>query len=219
MQALRYSEGKGLRLEQVPLPSLGERDALIKVRRAGVCNTDIELMKGYVPGYDLTLGHEFVGDVVSCPADPALEGRRVVGEINCRCDAAFAHPDPIFVRNHAPERTVLGIIAKDGCMAEYVTLPRENLFTVPEELTDAEACFAEPLAAACRVVEQKVRLWERVDCLERCSARGAIAACAAVHPFGGVGAGAAWAAPARRTTHAVCALGRRRLCARGTKLL
>jgi threonine dehydrogenase-like Zn-dependent dehydrogenase len=102
------------------------------------------------------LGHEFVGLVERCDAAPALVGHRVVGEINCRTEPC-THPDPIFVRNHAPRRTVLGIIAKDGVLAEYCTLPAENLLLVPEGLSDQEACFAEPLAAACRIVEQQVR--------------------------------------------------------------
>ena len=69
---------------------------------------------------------------------------------------AFTHADPVMVRNHADGRTVLGIIGRDGTMAQRCTLPAENLFPVPEELSDQEACFAEPLAAACRVVEQQV---------------------------------------------------------------
>jgi len=73
----------------------------------------LEILKGYVPGYDQILGHEFVGIVKICTANPVLEGRRVVGEINCPCSTAEMHPDPIFQRNHSPGRTVLGIIGKD----------------------------------------------------------------------------------------------------------
>lgn len=107
-----------------------------------------------MPGYQSTLGHEFVGIVEQCD-DPQWQGQRVVGEINCLCEA-YKHVDPVMVRNHAPNRTVLGIINKDGCMSQYITLPKENLHSVPADLSDQEACFAEPLAAACRIAEQKV---------------------------------------------------------------
>jgi threonine dehydrogenase-like Zn-dependent dehydrogenase len=136
---------------EIPKPSPSE--ALIKITRAGCCSTDFQIVDGYVPGFNHTLGHEFVGTVVESRSDPSLINRRVVGEINCKC-AECNHQNPIFRRNHAPERTVLGIIAKDGCIAEYCTLPIENLHLVPDDVTDEEACFAEPLAAACRVAEQ-----------------------------------------------------------------
>jgi len=156
MQALRYSQDKGVRVEKVPLPRASGQEVLIKVLRAGVCSTDLEITRGYVPGFDNTLGHEFVGEVIDAPCAPSLVGNRVVGEINCACEPC-THPDPIFVRNHAPKRTVLGIIGRDGTMAEYCTLPAANLHLVPVNVTDKEACFAEPLAAACRIVEQQVQ--------------------------------------------------------------
>lgn len=74
---------------------------------------DLEILKGYVPGYNQVLGHEFVGRVEGCPTEPSLVGQRVVGEINCRCHGAQPHADPTFQRNHSPGRTVLGIIGKD----------------------------------------------------------------------------------------------------------
>lgn len=153
MKALRFSDVEGLRVEQVEIPKPSSSEALLKITRAGCCSTDFQIIDGYVPGFDHTLGHEFVGIVVEAPSDPFLINKRVVGEINCKCGECH-HPDPIFRRNHAPERTVLGIIAKDGCMAEYCTLPIENLHVVPDDVSDEEACFAEPLAAACRVAEQ-----------------------------------------------------------------
>jgi threonine dehydrogenase-like Zn-dependent dehydrogenase len=156
MKALRYSEEAGVRVADVPIPVPGPKEALIRVLRAGICSTDTQILKGYVPGFDNTLGHEFVGVVAECPCDPGLVGQRVVGEINCR-EVPCEHKDPIFVRNHAPGRTVLGIIGRDGTLAEFCTLPAENLYVVPDQLTDREACFAEPLAAACRIVEQQAR--------------------------------------------------------------
>jgi threonine dehydrogenase-like Zn-dependent dehydrogenase len=153
MKALRFSEAEGLRVQEVDIPKPSGNEALIKISRAGVCSTDFQIIDGYVPGFDHTLGHEFVGVVVESPSDQSLVNRRVVGEINCKCSACD-HPDRIFRRNHAPERTVLGILAKDGCISEYCTLPLENVHLVPDDVTDEEACFAEPLAAACRVAEQ-----------------------------------------------------------------
>ena len=121
---------------------------------------DLEIIKGYVPGYKSSLGHEFVGVVESCD-DSKWQGKKVVGEINCLCEA-YQHSDPVMVRNHAPNRVVLGKINKDGCMAEYITLPKENLYLVSSDLSDQEACFAEPLAAACRIAEQQV---SKLPCL------------------------------------------------------
>jgi threonine dehydrogenase-like Zn-dependent dehydrogenase len=155
MKALKYSEAAGVQLlDDAPVPACTEGEALIRVLRAAICSTDLEIIKGYVPGFNHVLGHEFVGIVAECASNPSLVGRRVCGEINCRQQDGFTHPDPIFVRNHAPNRTVLGIIGRDGSMAEYLTLPVVNLHLVPEGLTDQEACFAEPLAAACRIAEQ-----------------------------------------------------------------
>jgi threonine dehydrogenase-like Zn-dependent dehydrogenase len=153
MKALRFSDEKGLQVEEIEIPKPSPNEVLIKCSRAGVCSTDFQIIDGYVPGFNHTLGHEFVGVVIESPSDPSLINRRVVGEINCKCGPCH-HPDRVFRRNHAPGRTVLGIIAKDGCMAEYCTLPVENLHLVPDDVTDEEACFAEPLAAACRVAEQ-----------------------------------------------------------------
>ncbi|KAK9824093.1 hypothetical protein WJX72_007687 [[Myrmecia] bisecta] len=145
-----------LRLDRsYPTPTPQESEALVRVLRAGICSTDFQILAGYVPDYNHVLGHEFVGVVERCTQQPSLVGKRVVGEINCPCEEC-TDPDPIFRRNHAPFRTVLGIINKDGTMADYCTLPVANLHLVPEGLTDEEACFAEPLAAACRVLEQQV---------------------------------------------------------------
>lgn len=92
-----------------------------------------------------------------CTSRPELVGKRVVGEINCN-DAGYTCSDCVFQRNHAPNRSVMGIINRDGCMATHVSLPVSNLHVVPEELTDTEAAFAEPLAAACRILEQGLLL-------------------------------------------------------------
>src|SRR5919107_1681367 len=149
MLALKFDE-EGLRVAEVPLPSRAG-EALVRVTLAGVCNTDLEIVRGYA-GFAGTLGHEFVGVVESAPGAPELEGRRVVGEINAgcgRCELCAAN-DP----RHCPARTVLGIVGRDGAHAEYLRLPAANLLVVPDEISDARAVFTEPLAAACGVVER-----------------------------------------------------------------
>ena len=125
----------------VPTPAPGE--VLVRVHRAGICNTDIEITKGYMD-YRGVLGHEFVG---SLP-----DGRRVVGEINAAdgtCDTC-QRGDVI----HCSQRSVLGILQRDGAMAEYLTLPAGNLHRVPDAVTDTQAVFVEPLAAALEITDR-----------------------------------------------------------------
>jgi threonine dehydrogenase-like Zn-dependent dehydrogenase len=135
--------------DDIPVPVPGAGEALVRVTQAGICNTDIELTRGYYP-YRGVLGHEFVGIVVEGP--PELEGQRVVGEINAVCGrcSACLNGRP----THCENRTVLGIVARDGAFAEYLTLPSENLFVVPGSIPDAAAVFTEPLAAALEIQEQ-----------------------------------------------------------------
>ena len=137
-----------------PTPEPGE--ALIHVHVAGICNTDIELTKGYL-GFDGALGHEFVG-VVERVADEgdrqaaAWVGKRVVGEINCPClECPVCEAG---MPEHCPNRTVLGIQGRDGAFADYLCLPVRNLHQVPRILADDEAVFVEPLAAAYEILEQ-----------------------------------------------------------------
>jgi threonine dehydrogenase-like Zn-dependent dehydrogenase len=135
------------------MPEPGEQEALIRVSPAGICSTDLEIVKGY-GHFSGVLGHEFVGVVerVGSAADSAWIGRRVVGTINlgCRRCATCLYHGP----EHCPDRTVLGIINKDGIFANYATLPVVNLLAVPETLADEQAVFTEPLAAALRIREQ-----------------------------------------------------------------
>src|ERR687883_608311 len=149
MKALRFDE-EGLRLAEVPAPSRAG-EALVRVTLAGVCNTDLEIARGYA-GFRGTLGHEFVGVVESAPGSPELVGRRVVGEINAGCGACglcLAGDS-----RHCPARTVLGIVGRDGAFAEFLQLPAANLLPVPDELADERAVFTEPLAAACGITER-----------------------------------------------------------------
>lgn len=148
MLALRLNGD--LRLEEVPRPEPPPGEARIRVLLAGICNTDLELRKGYM-GFAGTPGHEFVGVVEDCE-DPAWRGRRVVGEINCGCGACphCARGDA----RHCPGRTTLGIFRRDGAFAEFLTLPVRNLLEVPEGVPDRVAVFTEPVAAAFEILEQ-----------------------------------------------------------------
>ena len=139
--------------EDRPLPEPDKAgDALIRVRIAGICNTDLEIVKGYM-GFRGIPGHEFVGTVEKVnERNKSLAGKRVVGEINCVCGVCDYCTGGL--SRHCPERTTLGISGRDGAFAEYLTLPAENLHEVPGNVSDEEAVFAEPLAAAFEIVEQ-----------------------------------------------------------------
>lgn len=143
-------------------PKLRPGWALVRMRLAGICNTDIEILRGY-HDFRGTLGHEFVGEVAEVRGVSARErarwiGRRVVGEINVSCSAHGYRPVCAFCRRglktHCARRTVLGIVAHDGAFAEYLTLPLENLHIVPDSVSDEQAVFVEPLAAACEILDQ-----------------------------------------------------------------
>lgn len=124
--------------------------ALIRMLVAGICNTDLELQRGYY-GFAGTPGHEFAGTVVEADT-PSLAGRRVVGEINLACDhCEYCARD---LGRHCPHRTVLGIVKHPGAFAEYLVLPERNLHMVPDQMPDHVAVFVEPLAAAGEILEQ-----------------------------------------------------------------
>jgi threonine dehydrogenase-like Zn-dependent dehydrogenase len=145
-----------------PLPKLRPKWALIRMRLAGICNTDVEILRGY-HAFRGTPGHEFVGEVMDVRGVAASErakwqGRRVCGEINVACSAYGFSPPCSFcqrgLKTHCARRTVLGIVGQDGAFAEYLTLPLENLHLVPNSVEDQSAVFVEPLAAACEILEQ-----------------------------------------------------------------
>ena len=148
MQAL-WLENNQISLRDVPQPKKPS-EALIKIRKAGICSTDLELVKGYYP-YAGILGHEFVGEVIDAP-DKKWIGARVVGDINAVCGKCEAclNGRP----THCESRTVLGIVNRDGIFAEYATLPIENLHRVPDSVPDEMAVFTEPLAAALEIQQQ-----------------------------------------------------------------
>lgn len=139
-----------VRLADVPPPQASAGEAIVRVRLAGVCSTDLELVRGYA-GFSGILGHELVGDVATCE-DPRWIGARVVAEINAtcgRCDACVGGRS-----SHCLARTVIGIRGRDGAFAELVRVPIANLHRVPDGVSDEAAVFTEPLAAAMRILEQ-----------------------------------------------------------------
>lgn len=150
MQALYLSDGRLDYRPDYPTPVVAPGQALIRVKLAGICSTDLELVKGYA-GFQGVPGHEFVG-VVEQADDPAWVGRRVVGGINIGCgvcrECQGRGPE------HCPNRTVLGIINHDGAFADYLVLPLGNLLPAPDAVPDEAAVFTEPLAAALRIREQ-----------------------------------------------------------------
>ncbi|PYS60585.1 MAG: alcohol dehydrogenase [Acidobacteria bacterium] len=167
MKALRY-ENRELKIADVAKP-IGDGEAVVRVTLSGICNTDLEIARGYA-GFQGTIGHEFVGVIESLsearasarapnPSEPSMTvglapGQRVVGEINAGCGVCdlCRSGDP----RHCPQRTVLGIVGRDGAHAEFLKLPMVNLLPVPREIPDEHAVFAEPLAAACGILERAV---------------------------------------------------------------
>lgn len=149
MRALVFSKELSYRPDY-PNHEIKENEALIRILYAGICNTDLEIIEGYM-GFEGVPGHEFVGIVERCN-EKGLAGKRVVGEINLGCNSCPYCKKGI--QNHCPNRSVLGILNKDGAFAEYVTLPVANLHPVPDSITDEEAVFVEPLAAAFEILQQ-----------------------------------------------------------------
>jgi threonine dehydrogenase-like Zn-dependent dehydrogenase len=149
MRALRVGDDRA-RLVEVASPE-PRGEALVRVTLSGICNTDLEIARGYA-GFRGTLGHEFVGIVEDPGGGVIARGERVVGEINAGCGecAPCAAGDP----RHCATRTVLGIVGRDGAHADLLTLPARNLLRVPDAVTDEHAVFVEPLAAACGVLER-----------------------------------------------------------------
>lgn len=173
MLAFRVVNGK-LRAIVIPQARLRPGWAQVRVRLAGICNTDVEILRGY-HRFHGTPGHEFVGEVSEVLGVSAQErarwiGQRVVGEINVSCAAygyrqvcEFCRRD---LKTHCSRRTVLGIVNHDGAFAEYLTLPLANLHMIPDSITDEQAVFVEPLAAACEILEQvRVRRFQKAAVL------------------------------------------------------
>ncbi len=149
MLAVHLENGR-VSVREAPLPERPAGFALIRLLCAGICNTDLELQRGYY-GFSGTPGHEFVGEVVEA-GDASWTGKRVVGEINLACGECEWCGRGL--GRHCPNRTVLGIVKHPGAFAEYLTLPERNLRVVPDSLTTERAAFTEPVAAACEILDQ-----------------------------------------------------------------
>lgn len=137
-------------VRDIPQPQRPQGFATIRLLLGGICNTDLELQRGYY-GFAGTPGHEFVGEVVAADTQ-SLVGKRVVGEINLNCgDCSWCARG---LGRHCPARTVLGIVQHPGAFQEFLTLPERNLHVVPDSIPDEAAVFIEPLAAACEILDQ-----------------------------------------------------------------
>jgi alcohol dehydrogenase len=155
-------KNRNLVAQNKPLPQLRPRWALVRVLLAGICNTDVEILRGY-HAFRGVPGHEFVGEVAAINGVSAKEkskwiGKRVTGEINVSCSAYNYRPVCAFcsrgLKTHCARRTVLGIVNHDGAFAEYLALPLENLHLITNSITDEEAVFVEPLSATCEILAQ-----------------------------------------------------------------
>ncbi len=150
MKALVFENGNLSFRDDYPVPARRPKEALIRVSVAGICNTDAEILRGYMD-FTGVPGHEFVG-VVEEANNARLVGKRVVGEINCPCgDCALCREG---LGRHCRARTTLGIMGRDGAFAEYAVLPEANLHVVPDSVADEVAVFTEPVAAAFAILEQ-----------------------------------------------------------------
>jgi threonine dehydrogenase-like Zn-dependent dehydrogenase len=141
-----------LRVVDMPKPAAADTEVLVRINVAGICNTDLEIMKGY-RGFQGIIGHEFAGIVDDAPqTHHQWIGKRVVGEINCGCGACdLCHAG---LGKHCAHRTTIGISGRAGAFAEYIALPAANLHEIPDGLADEEAVFTEPVAAAFEILEQ-----------------------------------------------------------------
>ena len=159
MRALVYQGTKLVLDYNYPQPTPVVGEALIRVLQVGICNTDLEIVRGYL-GFRGVLGHEFVGVVEEVYGEndgesaKELIGKRVVGEINAACRRADCAYCQRGMPTQCPRRTTLGIVNRDGAFADYLMLPIENLHRVPEQVSDEEAVFVEPLAANFQMLEQ-----------------------------------------------------------------
>ena len=147
MRALVLEQNLHLQMNR-PKPEPKPQEVIIQVLQAGICSTDLHLVKGYMD-FQGVLGHEFVGIVDQAPDHASLVGKRVVGEINAACRVCPTCKDGR--PTHCPQRTVLGIQGRDGAFADFLRLPVENLYVVPDSISNEHAVFIEPLAAACEI--------------------------------------------------------------------
>ena len=140
-----------LRLEKIPIPQRKKGEVLIRVTKAGICTTDHEIIQGYVPGFNQIPGHEFIG-IIDKAEDELLIGKRCTAEINISCGSCEYCCNSL--GRHCPDRSVLGIINRNGAFAEYLSVPDKNVILIPDTIPDNRAIFIEPLAASLEILEQ-----------------------------------------------------------------
>jgi len=145
-----HLENGAVTMRAVPVPARPDGFALLRLLAGGICNTDLELQRGYY-GFAGTPGHEFIAEVVEADM-PALVGQRVAGEINLACTHCEWCRKGL--GRHCPTRTVLGIVNHPGAFQEFFTLPERNLHVLPDDIPTSRAVFLEPLAAACEILDQ-----------------------------------------------------------------
>lgn len=151
-----YLKDNQIRLTEQRIPQIKDNEVLIRVAQAGICSTDLEIVKGYIPNFDGILGHEFVGTVeqIGRNVNAAWQGKRATSTINIGCNSCAECAGSGFT--HCPDRTVVGIINRDGAFAEFIVVPESNLVSIPNNVSDKLAVFTEPLAAALKIREQLV---------------------------------------------------------------
>lgn len=150
MKAVIFN-GNSVSLKEVPLPDPTPNETVIRVSKAGICNTDLEITRGYMKGFNGILGHEFIGTIADTSLS-ASANNRVTAEINCGC--GHCSLCKIGDERHCAARTVFGIAGRDGAFAEYISVPTRNIHQIPDPISDDNALFIEPLAAALEILEQ-----------------------------------------------------------------
>ncbi|XP_075255338.1 erythritol/L-threitol dehydrogenase-like [Convolutriloba macropyga] len=172
MKCLMFDKENGMTEIEVPVPEIAPDEALIQILRVGICNTDLEILQGYAQ-FEGIMGHEFLGRVARLPNDSmstggVAVGQRVVGDINIscgRCHVCMQSQGSAMQKYHCPQRSVIGIRNRPGSFAEYLVLPINNLHVVHDSISDEAAVFSEPIAAACKIIEQKLVLKDQIVCV------------------------------------------------------
>lgn len=172
MKCLMFDKQNGMTEIEVPVPEIAPDEALIQILRVGICNTDLEILQGYAQ-FEGIMGHEFLGRVSRLPNDAmsmrgVAVGQRVVGDINIacgRCHVCMQCGGSAMQKYHCPQRSVVGIRNRPGAFADYLVLPIANLYTVHDSIPDEIAVFSEPIAAACKVLEQKAVQKDQIVCV------------------------------------------------------
>ncbi|XP_063721362.1 erythritol/L-threitol dehydrogenase-like [Symsagittifera roscoffensis] len=172
MKCLMFDKQNGMTELEVPVPDITSDEALVQILRVGICNTDLEILQGYSQ-FEGIMGHEFIGRVARLPNEliswgGVSVGQRVVGDINIscgRCHVCMQQQGSPMQKYHCPQRSVIGIRNRAGAFAEYLVLPIANLHAVHDSISDEAAVFCEPIAAAVKIIEQKLVHRDQIVCV------------------------------------------------------